>query len=115
VYYLTNFQRADFELEKAKVKGIQDQKQIKLDVGGVYHFLINTYWNYFITVIIYYTTSISTLTREPQSMLGAMFSGRHELKFNDEGRYFIDRNGEYFGYPRRNVDHVMFFFFFHTP
>jgi hypothetical protein len=31
-------------------------------------------------------------------MLGAMFSGRHELKFNDEGRYFIDRNGEYFGY-----------------
>lgn len=31
-------------------------------------------------------------------MLGAMFSGRHELKFNDEGRYFIDRNGEYFAY-----------------
>lgn len=28
--------RADFELEKAKVKGLQDQKQIRLDVGGVY-------------------------------------------------------------------------------
>ena len=31
-------------------------------------------------------------------MLAAMFSGRHELDTDSEGRYFIDRDGKYFKY-----------------
>lgn len=27
-----------------------------------------------------------------------MFSGRHNLHTDDSGAYFIDRNGQYFGY-----------------
>jgi hypothetical protein len=54
--------------------------KIKLDVGG---------WKY--------TTSLATLSSEPQSMLAAMFSGRHELSVDSEGYHFIDRNGQYFG------------------
>jgi arginine utilization protein RocB len=59
---------------------IQDS-QIKLDVGGVH-----------------YTTSVTTLTSVPDSMLAAMFSGRHTLHKNEEGRIFIDRNGKLFEY-----------------
>lgn len=31
-------------------------------------------------------------------MLAAMFSGRHYIPTDAEGRYFIDRDGTYFGY-----------------
>ncbi|XP_041353827.1 uncharacterized protein LOC121371763 [Gigantopelta aegis] len=53
--------------------------RIKLDVGG--HV---------------YTTSVLTLTRDPDSMLAAMFSGRHELKREEDGSVFIDRDGTHF-------------------
>ena len=43
-----------------------------------------------------FTTSLSTLTRFPETMLGAMFSGRHELHKNAAGAYFIDRDGRHF-------------------
>ena len=52
---------------------------IPLNVGG-YHFV----------------TTLSTLTKDKDSMLAAMFSGRHELDTDSEGRYFIDRDGTYF-------------------
>jgi len=45
-----------------------------------------------------YTTSLSTLTKHPESILGVMFSGRHDLepmKCSD-GSFFIDRDGTHF-------------------
>ena len=45
-----------------------------------------------------YTTSTLTLTKDPQSMLAAMFSGRHSVKKEEDGSYFIDRDGTHFRY-----------------
>ena len=52
---------------------------VKLNVGGQY-----------------FTTSLQTLTRDPNSMLAAMFSGRHKLETIGDGSFFIDRDGTYF-------------------
>ncbi|XP_070574005.1 BTB/POZ domain-containing protein KCTD1-like [Ptychodera flava] len=54
---------------------------VRLDVGGKM-----------------YTTSLTTLTRYPDSMLGAMFSGRVPVQTDDNGTYLIDRDGELFRY-----------------
>ncbi|XP_020268470.1 FH protein interacting protein FIP2 isoform X2 [Asparagus officinalis] len=45
-----------------------------------------------------YSTTIDTLTqREPESMLAAMFSGRHTVSQDPEtGMVFVDRDGKYF-------------------
>ena len=43
-----------------------------------------------------FVTTLSTLTKDSNSMLAAMFSGRHHLDTDSEGRYFIDRDGSYF-------------------
>ena len=44
-----------------------------------------------------YKTTLNTLQKYPDSMLCAMFSGRHELKPDEEdGAYFIDRDAELF-------------------
>jgi len=43
-------------------------------------------------------TSTLTLTKESNSMLSAMFSGRHALRQDDDGAYFIDRDGTHFRY-----------------
>ena len=56
-------------------------KIVKLSVGGVH-----------------FETSIETLRGDPDSMLAAMFSGRHNTQKNDDGRYFIDRDGTHFRY-----------------
>jgi hypothetical protein len=45
-----------------------------------------------------FTTSITTLTKYPDSMLATMFSGRHTLLPESDGTYFIDRDGTYFRY-----------------
>ena len=47
---------------------------------------------------VFFTTLRTTLTRFPDSMLAAMFSGGHELQMDSRGAFFIDRNGTYFGY-----------------
>ena len=57
----------------------QFKQRVKLNVGGSK-----------------FETTLSTLTRYPESMLGAMFSGRHELPPDEEGRVFIDRDGTHF-------------------
>lgn len=46
----------------------------------------------------YFTTRLSTLRRYEDTMLAAMFSGRHYIPTDAEGRYFIDRDGTHFGY-----------------
>ena len=44
-----------------------------------------------------YKTTLDTLRKDPDSMLCAMFSGRFELKADeDDGAYFIDRDGKLF-------------------
>ena len=54
-------------------------KIVKLNVGGQY-----------------FTTSRQTLTSDPNSMLAAMFSGRHKLETTGDGSFFIDRDGTHF-------------------
>ena len=56
-------------------------KIVKLNVGGQY-----------------FTTSRQTLTSDPNSMLAAMFSGRHKLETTGDGSFFIDRDGTHFRY-----------------
>ena len=41
-----------------------------------------------------YTTSLATLTSFPDSMLGAMFSGKMPTKRDSQGNCFIDRDGK---------------------
>ena len=74
-------QKLDGEIQRMEeVNQIQDSR-LKLDIGG--HS---------------YTTSTLTLTRDPDSMLAAMFSGRHSLSIEKDGSYFIDRDGTHFRY-----------------
>ncbi|XP_020624701.1 uncharacterized protein LOC110062180 isoform X2 [Orbicella faveolata] len=56
-------------------------KIVKLNIGG-HHF----------------STSLETLTKDPGSMLHAMFSGRFDTKPSEDGSYFIDRDGTHFRY-----------------
>eukprot|EP01116_Phalansterium_solitarium_P022308 TRINITY_DN731_c0_g1_i1.p1 TRINITY_DN731_c0_g1~~TRINITY_DN731_c0_g1_i1.p1 ORF type:complete len:436 (+),score=64.06 TRINITY_DN731_c0_g1_i1:1156-2463(+) len=54
---------------------------VRLNVGGVH-----------------YMTTRSTLTKYRESMLGALFSGDFAETTDEEGRVFIDRDGELFGF-----------------
>jgi hypothetical protein len=56
--------------------------RVLLDVGGVH-----------------FSTTTSTLTSVPDSMLGRMFSGKYPVKVcSEDGRVFIDRDGTHFHY-----------------
>ena len=44
----------------------------------------------------HFTTSVQTLTKDPNSMLAAMFSGRFEMKRFEDGSFFIDRDRTHF-------------------
>lgn len=69
-----------WESEKAKLAHTQEfQPVIKIDVGGTK-----------------FTTSKATLCRCPETMIGAMFSGRHGLPLDVDGYHFIDRDGTHF-------------------
>ena len=75
-------ERAELQSMKATVEEnlAQFKQRVKLNVGGSK-----------------FETTLTTLTRYPESMLGAMFSGRHEVPPDDEGYVFIDRDGKQFG------------------
>ena len=73
-------EKKEWELEKKRIQTTKAfEKIVTLNVGGTK-----------------YTTSLSTLTKYPDSMLGAMFSGRHALPQQEDGSYFIDRDGDMF-------------------
>ena len=70
-------EKRHWEEEKERVKQTKVfEKVVTLDVGGTK-----------------YRTTLSTLTKYPDSMLGVMFSGRHDLPQQEDGSYFIDRDG----------------------
>ncbi len=46
----------------------------------------------------HFTSSLSTLTKYPDSMLGAMFSGRHPVTQDKDGWDFIDVDGDMFAH-----------------
>ena len=74
-------ERAAFEEITKTLKEVHFGRSVKLSVGGKI-----------------YKTTLSTLRKDPNSMLSAMFSGRHDLKKDEEdGAYFIDRDGKLFG------------------
>ena len=74
-------ERQQLETMKAAVDGNIEQvkRRVKLNVGGSK-----------------FETTLSTLTRHPDSMLAVMFSGRHEVPQDDDGYVFIDRDGTHF-------------------
>ena len=70
-----------FDSASKKLKEGHFGKTVRLNIGGQY-----------------LTTSIYTLTKDPGSMLNAMFSGRFETQPSEDGSFFIDRDGTYFRY-----------------
>lgn len=69
------------ELVRMHTVNVIQETRIKLNIGG--HTFV---------------TSTFTLTKDPNSMLAAMFSGRHALKQEEDGGYFLDRDGTHFRY-----------------
>eukprot|EP00123_Amoebidium_parasiticum_P010362 comp20058_c0_seq1/m.24651 comp20058_c0_seq1/g.24651 ORF comp20058_c0_seq1/g.24651 comp20058_c0_seq1/m.24651 type:complete len:532 (-) comp20058_c0_seq1:91-1686(-) len=79
----TQEERAQFAREATLVaeRNAKASDVIRLNVGGAK-----------------YETTRSTLCSVPNSMLCAMFSGRHRLFADQEGRIFLDRDPEAFAY-----------------
>lgn len=74
-------EREAYEEEKQRVSQVfTGNEQVVLNVGGVK-----------------FTTTQLTLQNAPApSLFAAMFSGRHTLKADQNGHYFIDRDGRHF-------------------
>ena len=70
-----------FESVAKKLEHVHFSSTVTLNVGGQH-----------------FTTSLQTLTKDPDSMLHAMFSGRFDTKPAEDGSYFIDRDGTHFRY-----------------
>ena len=70
-----------FESVAKKLEHVHFASTVELNVGGQH-----------------FTTSLQTLTKDPGSMLHAMFSGRFDTKPAEDGSYFIDRDGTHFRY-----------------
>ena len=68
-----------FDAMSKKLKHVHFSSTVKLNVGG------HTF-----------PTSVQTLTKDPNSMLAAMFSGRFDTKPAEDGAFFIDRDGTHF-------------------
>ncbi|XP_013386389.1 BTB/POZ domain-containing protein KCTD7 [Lingula anatina] len=91
--YIHSNQKVQKSTGDAEVLEPSDEKEkfpriVPLNVGGI-HFM----------------TRLSTLTKYSDSMLAAMFSGRHHIDKDKDGNYFIDSNGRYFGYILEYLRH----------
>merc|ERR1711941_232834 len=80
--------RKELEAQKAMLQAERDAMEtvhafqtskVSLDVGGHK-----------------FTTSLQTLRSVPDTFLSSMFSGRFALEKDDNGCYFVDRDGEHF-------------------
>ena len=80
-YYEEKLKKLEDEKKFIYDMGVAQKGKVKLDIGG--HV---------------FSTSVSTLCKFENSMLSAMFSGRHQLNDSDDGTNFIDRDGTYFRY-----------------
>ena len=69
------------EIERMEAQNKITETKVTLNIGG-----------------ILYVTSRETLTKEKDSLLATMFAGRHALKMERDGTYFIDRDGVNFRY-----------------
>lgn len=73
-------EKDNWEIEKTAIASSHNfDARIKLDIGGAN-----------------FTTKLTTLTRFPDTMIGAMFSGRHQIFTDESGNIFIDRDGTHF-------------------
>ncbi|CAH3188931.1 unnamed protein product, partial [Porites lobata] len=73
-------EKSNFEEMTKTLNQVHFASTVKLNVGGKI-----------------YKTTLNTLRKDPDSMLCAMFSGRFEVKADEEdGAYFIDRDGKLF-------------------
>eukprot|EP01112_Ceratiomyxa_fruticulosa_P010048 TRINITY_DN2638_c0_g1_i1.p1 TRINITY_DN2638_c0_g1~~TRINITY_DN2638_c0_g1_i1.p1 ORF type:complete len:350 (-),score=60.55 TRINITY_DN2638_c0_g1_i1:258-1307(-) len=70
-----------FEQNRLKVQTFHHGKPIVLDIGGRK-----------------FSTTLDTLTNQPDSFFSAMFGGYIPLKPSEDGSFFIDRDGTYFNY-----------------
>ncbi|XP_059186865.1 BTB/POZ domain-containing protein KCTD14 [Centropristis striata] len=66
--------------EKHSAPAVLHSPVVELNVGG-----------------LVFSTSLSTLRKHPDSKLAEMFSKQPKLRTDDQGRYFIDRDGSNFG------------------
>jgi len=76
-----DLEKKKFKMERDQWRGIQEVQagKIKLNVGGTY-----------------FTTSVSSLTREPNSMLARLCTSYGFEPSADDGAYFLDRDPEMF-------------------
>lgn len=84
VQQVENVSRESAKLEQRtkELRRVHFAQTIKLNVGGKI-----------------YKTTLATLQKDPDSTLGAMFSGRFAVEpSEDDGAYFIDRDGKAFRY-----------------
>jgi hypothetical protein len=69
-----------WEAEKEALAGVQHfEQRVKLNIGSMR-----------------FETSLTTLRRFPDTMIGCMFSGRHAMPKGEDGYIFIDRDGTHF-------------------
>ncbi|XP_019614121.1 PREDICTED: BTB/POZ domain-containing protein KCTD7-like [Branchiostoma belcheri] len=88
--------------------GVNNMTDVPLDNGAIrpprYEYLDEECHDKFPEVInlnvggVHFTTLLSTLRSQKDSMLAGMFSGRHKIQRDEDGRYFIDRDGALFTY-----------------
>lgn len=67
------------------------------DKGDIFYFQFPHILNINVGGSIF-TTRLATLRKYPDTMLGAMFSGRYPIQKDKDGNYFIDRDGTHFSH-----------------